>query len=303
MKSAALSIDALQAAVDRLPDDKLTPTRRAALEHFRTRGMPTTRDEDWKYTDLARVIDISNQSLLDDSDQSAAIDLSATINEIRESIDADWLVIANGVIDSESVAAISADQYRISLLSESEDRLDFEAPLADLNATLLRDGLRIDIDANAAPARPIGILVIDDATTSPAMAQARVSIELKSDSTASFVEYHASTGKGEHYANSLVDLVLGDNSRARYVRIQGRDANHYQTSRTSVRVGPDSEFNYCAFDLGGALIRNDIDVDISAPGANAELNGLFLAGGRQHIDNHTRVDHRVGPATSATAAA
>jgi Fe-S cluster assembly protein SufD len=47
------------------------------------------------------------------------------------------------------------------------------------------------------------------------------------------------------------------------------------------------------------LIRNDIDVAIREPGAAVELLGLYLASGRQHIDNHTRVDHCVGPATSA----
>jgi Fe-S cluster assembly protein SufD len=66
----------------------------------------------------------------------------------------------------------------------------------------------------------------------------------------------------------------------------------------TVTAGPDSEFNYCTFDLGGDLVRNDVVVDISAPGASAVLSGLFLAGGQQHIDNHTRVDHRVGPARS-----
>jgi Fe-S cluster assembly protein SufD len=65
------------------------------------------------------------------------------------------------------------------------------------------------------------------------------------------------------------------------------------------RLRRDSRLHHSAFDLGGGLIRNDVDVDIAEPGASVELYGLYLASGRQHIDNHTRVDHRVGPATSA----
>jgi len=53
------------------------------------------------------------------------------------------------------------------------------------------------------------------------------------------------------------------------------------------------------YDIGGGLIRNDVDIDISNPGAEVEFNGLYLAGDGQHIDNHTRVDHRAGPAKSS----
>ena len=53
-----------------------------------------------------------------------------------------------------------------------------------------------------------------------------------------------------------------------------------------------------SYDLGGGLIRNDVDIDLSEPGADVAFDGLYLAGDGQHIDNHTRVDHRVGPATS-----
>ena len=54
-----------------------------------------------------------------------------------------------------------------------------------------------------------------------------------------------------------------------------------------------------SYDLGGGLVRNDVDIDLGEPGADAVFNGLYLAGDGQHIDNHTRVDHRVGPATSS----
>lgn len=54
-----------------------------------------------------------------------------------------------------------------------------------------------------------------------------------------------------------------------------------------------------SYDLGGGLIRNDVDIDMSEPGAEVMFCGLYIAGDGQHIDNHTRVDHRVGPTTSS----
>jgi Fe-S cluster assembly protein SufD len=53
-----------------------------------------------------------------------------------------------------------------------------------------------------------------------------------------------------------------------------------------------------SYDLGGGLVRNDVDIDLGAKGADLVCNGLYLAGDGQHIDNHIRIDHRVGPASS-----
>jgi Fe-S cluster assembly protein SufD len=130
------------------------------------------------------------------------------------------------------------------------------------------------------------------------MSQARVEIELEPGSSASFIEYHASTGATDHYGNSVNSLCIGNNARADYVRIQDRSLGHKHTNRLAVQCGRDSRFNYSGFDLGGDFVRNDITVDLTHPGSCATFDGLYLIGEGQHIDNHTRVDHRTGPAES-----
>jgi Fe-S cluster assembly protein SufD len=298
MKSAALSFDALQEAVAKLPDGRLAASRRAALEHLRQHGLPTTRHEDWKYTDLTTIVDISNQSLERDVEQPRSQELDRKVDGIRAAIEADWLIIVNGLIDDPSLVALDKTGVNVTRLSESNDEVEFSAPLSDLNAALLHDGIRIRIDAISGQNRPIGILFIDDAKSVPAMSQTRVEISMADNSDASFIEYHTSLGSAMHYANSVIKLKVGDNSRCDYVRVQERAENDNQTGRLSVDVGRDSEFNHCAFDLGGKLIRNDLTVDIAQPGSRTAFNGLYLIGDRQHIDNHTRADHRVGPAES-----
>jgi Fe-S cluster assembly protein SufD len=298
MKPATLSYDALLAAVEKLPDDGLAVTRRAALDHLHKHGLPTTRHEDWKYTDLTKIVDIGNQFLDGQWDQPTSQATGDLVNSIRDSIEADWLVMSNGIIDQESIAGLGQTGISVTRLSEADGEMEFSTPLSDLNAALLYDGLRIHVAADAALTRPIGILLVDDATTSPGMSQTRIEIELAASSTASFIEYHASSGSADHYANSVSNLKLGDNSHADYVRIQERDRSHNQTNRLTVGLGRDSRFNHCAFDFGGRLVRNDLTVDIAHPGATAAFDGLYLAGGQQHIDNHTRADHRVGPGIS-----
>ncbi len=298
MSKATLALEALQGAVDRLPDDALASSRRAALAHLRERGLPTTRHEDWKYTDLAPVIDISNRALQRAAEAEPAPELDELIGQIRSAIDADWLLIRNGIIDEQSIREFNHAGISLSRRSESGAEADFTTPLSDLNAALLHDGLQIRVAAGAESARPVGILLGDSATTSPRISQARVDIDIGAGSQASFIEYHASIGADKHYANSIITLSLGDGSRADYVRIQERDAGHHHTSRLAVSAGRDCSFNHCGFDLGGRLIRNDLQIDVAEPGSELEFNGLYLAGEQQHVDNHTRADHRVGPARS-----
>jgi Fe-S cluster assembly protein SufD len=157
--------------------------------------------------------------------------------------------------------------------------------------------LHIRVAAGPKLEKPIGILSFDNAE-SVGVAQTRVEIELAANAEASFIEYHASSGAADHYANSVVNLRLADNACANYVRIQDRAPIHNQTGRLNALLGRDSRFNHCAFDLGGRLTRNDLGIDLAGPGSSAAFHGLYLANGSQHIDNHTKVDHRVGPAES-----
>lgn len=261
-------------------------------------GLPTTRHEDWKYTDLSFIADIGNQWLDQGASVTTAGDLPDAARMIQDKFEADWLVIGNGVIDAESLAAISQPGIAVTRLDHANDEQAIDSPLVSLNAALLRDRLHIRVSANAKQTRPIGLLIIDNSDTAATMSAARIEIELESGSHASIIEFHTSSGAKEHYANSIVSVKLGDESSIDYVRVQDRDRRHCQTGHLAVSLGRDSRFDHCVFDLGGRLIRNDLHIDIANPGATASFNGIYLAGDKQHIDNHTRVDHRVGPADS-----
>ena len=294
----ALSQEALRAAAAKLPGGRLQDVRDAAIDQLAARGTPTLRHEDWKYTDLAPIIEISNDWLASDTPVDAPDGLAATIASVTQQREAHWIVIANGQIDATTLAAVNSAGIKAGLLSESNTLPGFDAPLADLNVALLRDGLRIEIEANQAIDKPIGLLIIDSAISSDSVAQSNISIAMAPNSSASFVEHHLSLGEQRHYANTIVSLDAQDGASARYLRLQERGTGHSQTGRLSARLGRDSTLDHCAFDLGGKLVRNDLEIEIDGPGAQAAFHGLYLAGDDQHIDNHTRVDHKVGPATS-----
>ena len=249
--------------------------------------LPTTRDEDWKYTDLSRARDITSR-WLDAGAETVAADIDEEIERISGSIDATWFVIANGELRlPDAASGVSAERL--------DDVPAAASALAELNSALLVDGLRVRIDG--APGKPVGLLFIDGAADA-ATSQARVEIEFAAGASGEVVEYHASRGAQDHYANTIVAITVGDNAKAAHLRIQSRDLRHVQTTHTTVNTGRDARFTSAGFDLGGGLVRNDLVIGISSPGAEISFDGLYLAGEGQHIDNHTRVDHRVGPATS-----
>ena len=288
-------MDALRDAVSRLPGSALSATRDAALANLDEQGLPTTRDEDWKYTDLSTAIDISNRWLSQGASALVSESLRASVRSITSSVDANWLVIANGIIDCsyfDDDSGIDVERF-----SESAAPFVMDRPLADLNAALLHDGLRVVI--HAATEKPLGILVVDESDDGACVSQANVEIELAPGCDAEIIEYQSSAGNDDQYSNTVVSLQTGQAAIANYVRIQDRRIGHVQTGRLSAALGTDARLVMASYDLGGGLVRNDVDIDLGEPGADAVFNGLYLAGDGQHIDNHTRVDHRVGPATSS----
>ena len=227
--------------------------------------LPTTRDEDWKYTDLSRARDITSR-WLDAGAKTVAADIDEEIERITGSIDATWFVIANGELRLPGeTSGISAERL--------DDVPAAANALAELNSALLVDGLRVRIDG--APDKPVGLLFIDGAADA-ATSQARVEIEFAAGASGDVVEYHTSRGAQDHYANTIVAITVGDNANAAHLRIQSRDLRHVQTTHTTVNTGRDARFTSAGFDLGGGGIFNGegstLNLTDSTVSDNATLN-------------------------------
>jgi len=302
----AIAHELLEAAVSRLPEDALTPARKAALAHFATSGFPTVRDEDWKYTNLRHAVELSNAWLGKEIVASPESNLTAAAEQavkvITESIDAYWIVIANGIATVDAIPGandMQSDGIGITKLSQNGD---VEAIIANdamtsFNAALLQDGLRVRVHPSAKPSKPLAFLFVDEATRGD-ISQARLIIDVDAGAMIDIIEAHISVGSDAQFANTVIQLDIADGARVGFVRIQERAESHIQVGKLIADLRRDAFFDYASFDFGGSLIRNDVAVNIMEPGASVNLNGLYLAAGKQHIDNHTRIDHRVGPSQS-----
>ncbi len=119
----------------------------------------------------------------------------------------------------------------------------------------------------------------------------RIQVTVGAGSNLRLVEHHISLDAADNFVNTICEISLENGARAEHIRLQDEAEKGFSIAGMHVRQARDSEFvshNYC---LGGTLTRNDVTVLLEEPGASCTLNGLFMAGASQHVDNHVRVDH------------
>jgi len=302
----AIAHELLEAAVARMPEDALTPARKAALAHFATSGFPALRDEDWKYTNLRHAVELSNAWLGNEVVASRESNMTAAaeqaVKAITESIDAYWIIVANGIATVDAMPDandLQSNGISITKLSQNGNvaAMIADDPMTSFNAALLQDGLQVRVHPSADPSKPLAFMFVDEATQSD-LSQARLIIDVGVGAMIDIIEAHVSIGPDAQFANTVIQLDVADGARVGFVRIQERADSHIQVGKLIADLHGDAYFDYASFDFGGSLIRNDVAINIMEPGASVNLNGLYLAAGKQHIDNHTRVDHRVGPSQS-----
>ena len=291
---STFNVDKLRAYAAGLPDGSLAPLRLAAIDSLAESGLPTTRHEDFKYTDLGAIAPVYERWIGERSPSSRAPAADDFLARLEAETDVDWIVVRNG--GTRAALAVDIPGVAVQALSETASPQNYSTPLAALNMALLEEGLHIEI--NSSPERAIGLLFLDDAETAGGVSPSRVAIRVATDVEAEVVEYHASFGDENHYANALLTMEIAAGGELRHARIQDRALGHSQTQSLSVTLERDATFLSAAFDLGGQLTRNDLLVDLPEAGASAEFHGIYLTADDQHVDNHTRVDHRVGPARS-----
>jgi Fe-S cluster assembly protein SufD len=128
------------------------------------------------------------------------------------------------------------------------------------------------------------------------MLQPRLLIELAAGSRLNLLLEHQ--GPPGALANVVTQICCGTGSHLELLRIQDLPADGLLTETTHIELSQDATLSATSLDFGGQLVRQDLSVTLSGPGATAAIHGAFLVSGRQHVDNHTTVDHRA-PDTSS----
>ena len=280
----------------------LQALRREAIARFRARGFPAPHDEDWKYT---RTAAIEKRNFSCAVAGEFAVD-TAKLDELLEAeVAAQRLVFINGRyfpalsrLDALPAGAVVAGLNEI--MQQSPDVLkgllgavaDLERhPFAALNTAFAEDGVYLALARGVVVEQPIHVVFITTAALEGRASHPRVVVTAADNSRAVLVERHIALDAAVYFSNVTTEITLGRNAAVDYYRLQEESAKAFHISGVHVRQDRDSRFEAHTVTLGSALVRNDVDVRLEAPGAHCELNGLYLASGRQHVDTHTRIDH------------
>ena len=162
MSTVGLDNELLSAAVERRAGDRLSSVRAAALSRFVDSGLPGTKHEDWRYTNLKPVAELGNRWLAGDLEGT---ETDASRPDPASVVDAHWLIIEDGRPDAASLDRLLTEvgaSIRVDLLSQSDERpaISMEEPLSSLNAALVDEIVRIELPAGARLDKPIGIALL-----------------------------------------------------------------------------------------------------------------------------------------------
>jgi Fe-S cluster assembly protein SufD len=270
----------------------LADAREQALAQFLARGLPTTADEDWRYTDLGpiatRITMPAVASAVSHTDWLAARRIAGTAGPVVALLDG---MVRPEISDLDARPGLllrpladATPSERGALAARIAAGTTGET-LASLNAALLRDGLLIEVGANTIVDDPIYIVV---GTGTGVLAHNRILLSLSEGAQALVIEHHLGAG----VSNSVTDLSCAAGSRLNYIKLQDAtdEAIHLATQRLSLGAGASADLLH--LDLGARLGRNDLQVDLAGHGSKVSAHGLFFADGERHLDNHTRMDHR-----------
>lgn len=284
----------------------LAHIRKAAWQAFEETGLPTARQEEWKYTSLERL-----GSVLGDAWWTPAEATALTRSDIEAyaipGLDAWRAVFADGrLVEAASELPAGVSITPLSVLIEEQPEKAAEAfewkadsPLFNgavaVNSALAEDGYCLCLDDGVVLDKPLYVLHI---ACNPGASHLRHGIRLGRQAEAHVIEHYAGQSEQAGLTHAVTLVHLDDGAQLRHGRLQCESLKQFHLGRVHVRQQRDSTFTSLNVSLGATLSRTDIAVELTGPAASCTLNGLYMPTGRQHSDQHTQIDHIAPRCTS-----
>ena len=296
MALAQLKVDATEArltGID-LPQGAAwgNAARADALARVRQMGLPTKRDEYWKYTDPASLTAAdAPQAVVFDNDEAPLFD---TTDRVK-------IVFVDGVFDAEASDDLQAEGLEIERLSdamasdihwakdiygvlEARGQKPVERPLATLNTALATDGVVIRVTGKAT--KPVNLIYLHNDPSSDAILHNVVKVEAGAEMTL------LETGPAAARFSELLEVDVADGGKFNHVRAQGRDHERRAITHCFARIAAESTFKSFTLTFNGVLTRNECVLEIIGDDAVAHVAGVCVGDGKDfHHDDTVFVTH------------
>ena len=263
-------------------DSKLRNIRIENFEEFKKTGIPTSKEEFWKYTD---------PSIVNDSEFSLGI----PNNFEDKSFD---IIIANGkIIGNKNIDEVT--NIKIGLEEKIIEVSDFNKtsnPFINLNNAFLEEGCVINFGKHAE--KEIKVLNIVDNTNSQQIIHPRIMVKAGKNSNISILEEIRFLGGKKNLVNSVTSFSLEEGANVEHIIIDDFSEDTYQISNVLVKQKKDSTFSSYNYSNAKNLARKDFIVELKERGSHCDLRGVYLADKKNHIDHHTIIEHEKEHCTS-----
>ncbi len=273
-------------------------TREDAFARFSAAGFPTTRQEEWRFTNVAP---IARMPLT----RPAAADVSRAVADPFLLADglAHRVVLVNGrwspALSSLASlpAGVSVRSLREALESSPASMRGVLAetpsltPFVDLNTAFVEDGVVIEVAARAVIDEPLHIVCLAVPGGEPAMICPRIVVLAGERSQMFLVESYAGSADGVTFTNAVTQVNLGVEASVDHAKFQREQPSAFHIAATFARVDRGGRLTSHALTLGGKIARNDIIATLAGEAAECTLDGLYVADGDSLVDTHTTIDH------------
>ena len=276
--------------------------------------MPTRKDENWKYTSVQEIPKIALQPVLIQNPK-----VKTDFSKIEPLLSKSFynLVFINGKLSHElsdfqtlsgKVEIVQLNQLTNKAKEVSPNFLsEFKAlrravggvsqdSFEALNSAFSSCGIAIRIKKEASLDRPLHVIYYTDTKENANYFKCFVICEERSQF--SLIESYAGIKNGTYLSNTVTEVLLKKSSKVEYIRFQDDSLSAYNYGRTRFYLQAQSHLESTSCSVGAKLGRHNLDIYFVGPEGFAQVNGLYLSSGSQHLDSHTLIDHVVGRCTS-----
>lgn len=285
-------------------DTHIKTMRDKAFSEFAEIGIPTVKHEEWKYTRINDFFNKDYHFTTDLKEQNfSKADLEGLQLPAHE--EANVVVFVNGHYHNE-LSTLRSEELEIMPLQEAahnrfasivEKHLGHSTQyhkdgITALNTAFIQEGVFIHVLKGRAAKHPVYFYNITDARNGNIFAQPRVLVHVDENAHLQIVETFATIGTDESFTNQIVEMAVEKDAVLEFYKIQNDAPNSTVVSTTHVHQVGKSIVNVITVSLSGGLVRNNLNMVMSAENSVANLYGLYLQKGNTHVDNHTVVDNR-----------
>jgi Fe-S cluster assembly protein SufD len=281
------------------PADPLSPVREQAMQRFLKLGLPSLRDETWRYTDLRS---LAAQSFVDAPRKiRGEIEPNASLSLLDENERAASLLMINGYPTMPAadglINGIEIYSLREVVRIDPDTLLRFLEPVSDadqqrwdlLNTALFVDGLYLKITTRVP--MPLVILHVATGDGDNNIAYPRIIIEATPGSSATIIEHHVAQGEHTPLSNSNTHIALRQDAQIEHYRVFATGAGATHLDSLKIRQDRDSRCKQFTIVLGGGMVRATLDSRLGQPGALLDSYSLLVGHEDRHVDCVNTVTH------------